>query len=1493
MARHASFPQSLLIVSNELDDGDGNDSNNKGTINERLARPKIVEIDSKDCENSGKDDVFTPKTTSRDKDIENVLISQQNIESVPSSFASTSNDSSETSKTVTSSLPSRISMLFIAINSKSNSSSSENIVPQLTQFMNSIKDNKEFFKIWEIILNGVITHLSSSPDNASKLSLRQFSPHFTLGVFMMETHPSSLSHLCTFLKNAPDKASKTLAMATIYFINYCLLQRNIRKNDDKNTRVEIKANKLKAESEDSQTSELDLISSPLLLRKCLPLLYNQLIEPVGTKRTNLSVLAMDLAFFLIHENSIIALQQNALLDNKGKDAIAAIWSSLPLISKLLDRKRIWTSHTYSKPSSSSAEENATRKRCSITVLDDFCSVARHALTFYQQCECEEIQKKHQGTNKSLFQLAQTSPLKDLKTDRNQSKSMILSNDSNDVNVTVLHVCFHLAGVEIPRKSTSSLTEMPDSYPIRIGGLFHCLGSNPNKHLKTMFSIFEASKNDTSSIYYNLFNSSNMTHQNYDIYVVKNALSMAIALFQKHREEEQREKEAIAETQRCIVRTLAAFLASKSQTSMSKLKSSYLSTLRDNEINGVICERNSQASIWDIMINDCLNLLRSQSEDCINLCLASLNRLWADSKGLPPDLANFCDTKSDQNHGENDLTTPSSFQHLLDSIQELSHSSISSEDIMTKRINNNLDAPIRAICTLVAQCIRSQPKILLPFFLKKTRIESESTPEILSLLITTTVSADNMGLEQNTSTTSDSQFLKECISTLLLDNLSNAFLHKRCNSSELFLSLDKEKVIPRLIDELLANKNNAKNDEISVSTTMSSDSLLYMLLHTNQIQLVINILVHHLCQIENKNDKSKSLDNLYKVASQWRRKILSSGGDELFSDILTAVGKCMFQYSSKSSPLSLFGSLVGDGSTFPHPTSDACMELMQHKEKITLATTLVMKLGLDEIKRVEEHIDVSKTSNMLLKRLSPLLMLRRVPSIYYKIMHTWLSDRRNDSQTTVSVLSHLSQALASILGSDTSKERTSLSQQSNTMGSQSVFTAEERRLAAELAGRCLPFFITVQNNIDSINQSLDTYSCFRIIVAPTFCSTLLSLNAIENSKKSVTDMKECQENIKKSRGALYAVCNHLSIAHDKDDATGFMVTVVFCLEILSKNKYDGMNESFQEDLIQLQTGCINFFSLCLNSWGERNIERKKEVEKRWEGVQSKSPMIEEISSSTNNPIIHEITEGLKEIRVGDNVQGYFKSLSNLFALLLTVITTMKPPKWFDLDRKKYLHILLNYQSYQLPSTYHHLIEMEIVFNVSVRTCLLNSLVLTSQSCPLEDGRLNLFANAILPRLLSWGANKKIDSNCFHPLCIAGALQTIFICLTRMKSFDGMKGTSSFVKDDEHKIERENVQTCFRWALETLKANYSSFTTEKYACDTIRLAGLKLLLAIVSVDQKSSSFNDDKSNRDKTESILSPGEMAETLSVLRGAANMDSNQQVRELATHVLLSFGTGI
>jgi hypothetical protein len=178
-----------------------------------------------------------------------------------------------------------------------------------------------------------------------------------------------------------------------------------------------------------------------------------------------------------------------------------------------------------------------------------------------------------------------------------------------------------------------------------------------------------------------------------------------------------------------------------------------------------------------------------------------------------------------------------------------------------------------------------------------------------------------------------------------------------------------------------------------------------------------------------------------------------------------------------------------------------------------------------------------------------------------------------------------------------------------------------------------------------------------------------------------------------------------------------------------------------------------------------------------------------------------------------------------------------------------------------------------FSVPARTCLWNAFVIASQRCQENEGQLALFAKSTVPWVIDWGISGE-NTDLHHPLCLAASLQVVFLLVTRTKCLN------CFAEKDEDR--KRNIRRAHRLALDSLKRDYHGGGA--YATRALRVSGLKLLLALVTIDQ----INEDDT---VLPNCLGPGELGETFSVLHGVANMDADSEVQRLAVHILGSLKT--
>ena len=769
-----------------------------------------------------------------------------------------------------------------------------------------------------------------------------------------------------------------------------------------------------------------------------------------------------------------------------------------------------------------------------------------------------------------------------------------------------------------------------------------------------------------------------------------------------------------------------------------------------------------------------------------MCL-DRNRLWSDSNGLPADMYDITQSQV-QNAG-----IPVSFENLL---QDFDLCEYEEED------STMLKPPQKVMCSLVERFILHKPNILLPFFLSRKQVSTMSVHVTVSILEKSVVG-----------TTDDSNILSGDLRLLVVEKLlvlidSNNFLQKKLlECPDILSSLAPDTTVPRLV-EIIGRQ------VISNYTTSVVSAVLGGILQKCPECHMDGAVIAIIKGAELLDGKGKSQSNyrsfpLAKYASTWRRTILQDQpyGQKRFTKLLTTIANTMFQMPSSSYPLSLFGAFIGDG-------TNICNKSHVSEEKITMSNTAKVMLEMALPKINEEPEDHRE---QLFIRLSPLLMLRRIPFTYFRLLEI------NDDSDYL-LLTQFAKSIALKLGIE----------KQNTLNV--VNTPEEKRLLAEIAARCLPFSGL---GIHDVSRKREL-SCFERLCRPVFSKTL---NSIHQGTVTRLDLEQV-------KCSLYIVCHFVQIAQDEDYADGLVATITFALHIVSlKNVREG--DDCYDQIIQLQTGCIDFFATCLQSHCNRAATHGKEQPLR-------PCLIQEIDPISTQPT--KTSSSLSQQSVsGKTVITCFDSL---FPLLLEIICTAEVPptslnaQWLD--------------SKALGSNskeHHH-------FSFSARTCLLNSFSLAAQRCSIDNGSLELLASLALPPILHFSSGARTDDELRHKLCIAASLQFTFNVLTRTKSFQCLKTRSLPIA--------ESVRQTFMLCANIIKTRSSD--SDARATGLLRTTCLKLLLAITSVDQCGNDCDGDTSMH--VQDCLAPGELAQMFSILRGTANIDADNSVQALAAHIL-------
>lgn len=777
-------------------------------------------------------------------------------------------------------------------------------------------------------------------------------------------------------------------------------------------------------------------------------------------------------------------------------------------------------------------------------------------------------------------------------------------------------------------------------------------------------------------------------------------------------------------------------------------------------------------------------------------------------------------------------------------------------------------------------------------------------------------------------------------------------------------------------------------------------------------VIVETILDYFCKFEEEIEKQQDQDNqiqsieaaLKTFCGKWKRSFLSCNNvtnsedyHHPYNSVMTSIVKLMMsKYTQYQSPLLLFGLLLpndhnitignedDDETHFCDPICHAIYSLLHLTiERLELIDSYIRQENQYHDYYRYNHAYYSSVSmkyypvssspgssfyckpdmSSIFCRLSPLLILRRIPSsTYHQLRH----HHRQKYQQLQDLNQRICQVLTFRLGIDMYDIHDYDPNDESIDNGITVFTTDEKRLAAEIAGNgYIPFCISTPPKVqEQLSYELKYCSFFEVACTSSFQKTLdwiyreIKGPQCSPSKENVFSKNTEIRLFRQSRASLYSICHYVSSSgnlfqlsnkeeEDYDNtrnSTMILVTTVsFCLHVLS---YDNTNHESDNDensdWIQLQTGCIDFLSLCLTKWtdlnysysfstDERDTDRKKST---------RTHLIEEISSPSA-----ELEQHSKRMAVSSK-----KVFTDTFSLFLSIVTLKKFPLWWNESEKLYMRRMSSSYNHRKRKNYlrnkcifiiHHYFDhtksttTEInsqrerkrntlslskptsSIKINNRLCLaiLNALTVTSQRLPavaivdksavndqtsVDRSKLYLFASVIVPRLVTSYSNKSwveeskgVESQC---LLIAASLQIIFICITRLKSLDFLLTSSGI----DAKSQNIGIKHLHQWALYLLRSKNNKkdkeITSKDNSVDnkhqhnkesvqvTVRVSALKLVLAITTVD-----LLERKTEQLVPSLYLSPREMNETYSTLHSCANLDPDPQVRQLATHLLTAF----
>lgn len=339
----------------------------------------------------------------------------------------------------------------------------------------------------------------------------------------------------------------------------------------------------------------------------------------------------------------------------------------------------------------------------------------------------------------------------------------------------------------------------------------------------------------------------------------------------------------------------------------------------------------------------------------------------------------------------------------------------------------------------------------------------------------------------------------------------------------------------------------------------------------------------------------------------------------------------------------------------------------------------------------------------------------------------------------------------------------------------------------------------------------------------FCKDILSatLHPLKNKRLSSIDFKGVKI-------ALYIACHAVQVAPDTFGRTELHFLSKFVLQILNIDSAI-LSEDIDEPIVELQACCIEFLSTCICAiYSFPKDNHQHEVQ---------GNLIEVI------PIDRDVTH---EKFTSSNADSIYKDLCIFQNDILALINGRH-----DLTQKNLA---------------------EISLSVSARICLLNALTISCRMCSSES--LPELSKTIAPSILAWLTSGEIGDDIRHPLCVASAMQSILHCLQRSKSFDCLEACKTQRKENA-------VRKLFILSLHCVQSRLKHLNTCEQ--NTMRLSSLKLLVLIITLNQGLETSNEDFQNNEL--GLLLPSDITQCFSVLNGLANIDENEEVRTLASHL--------
>jgi hypothetical protein len=844
------------------------------------------------------------------------------------------------------------------------------------------------------------------------------------------------------------------------------------------------------------------------------------------------------------------------------------------------------------------------------------------------------------------------------------------------------------------------------------------------------------------------------------------------------------------------------------------------------------------------------------------CFFNRNLLWVDSAGLPPFLmagSAFKESDGVQKDGSDEIPTP--LRRWVELLRELED-----DKKQNSKRGQYAEASSKTLSQLLATAIGdlsdispARSRSLVGYLVSQNGMIA-STAEVLCLILRKPhYNVPKAGMASDDSDRKRS-LLEHIACDVLLDNyrsdpsVQDSIRNAQHDGVDLFARCSVNHVAAKAI-RLLASWSDDTHPDDSTSavllTILTTALWRNLALDGGSVQLLVETIMETLMSMleaaENvrdgacrKSPASKAeLDKSIKrtltlLGEKWRDSLLTDDGPSRyamsFNDstslgaVFSAVGTIMFRYPSSTLPLTFQGALLGDGISYDFDSTTG------HQRSIVLNTAMsLIQVAVAELDRLQLNREGScpeskSEGGAIFCHLAPLLFLRRVPPRLFQAAYAEVTATLSDNplrQKLIERLQYLADHLSRRLDIRTTTTEVTVD----------GFAAEERQMAAEVAGRCLPFNEDPAKEKQSMCFGGATF--FQHICIPAFVGTLELVSGTPGRHDDARDR------IRRARAALYAACHFVPFAPGSDNecvGEALLSIASFCLQMLNAEQDRFEGSSLDNDFLQLQTGCIEYFALCVEARHSFRLSTKP-------------------SSSSNSMVA--------------------ASLNILYECLFDIIQSGRLNEAERLGGGPLAQRLANNAKPNKDS------NKSRAYSAPCITCLWNALIVVSQRCPDAGRGLAFLAESILPRIVALGApkNGRISERRHH-LCDTAALQLAFILITRSKSFGGIPPTAS--------DEGASIEGLYRWSLHAIRTTQGSNDITSLG---LRCAGLKVVLAVITISQEG---NHSGGKNGPTSFIVSDRDRIDTFSITKEIALNDSDPKLRVLASHILSGFmGNGM